>query len=165
MFGCAGSLLLHRLLSSCSKQAQGLLSSCSVWASCGGGFSCEAQALGHVGFFFLNKVFNSDNSCLYSFTVTRALAYVILHACVLSHVSHVQLCTTLWTAACQPPLSKGFSKQEYWSGLPCPPSGNRPNPGIEPVSLMSPALAAGSLPLAPRENPLNSLYNSLKKRK
>jgi len=83
MFGCAGSLLLHRLLSSCSKQAQGLLSSCSVWASCDGGFSCEAQALGHVGFFFLNKVFNSDNSCLYSFTVTRALAYVILHACVL----------------------------------------------------------------------------------
>ena len=156
MFGCAGSLLLHRLLSSCSKQAQGLLSSCSVWASCGGGFSCEAQALGHVGFFFLNKVFNSDNSCLYSFTVTRALAYVILHACVLSHVSHVQLCTTLWTAACQPPLSKGFSKQEYWSGLPCPPSGN--DPGIESVSHTNLHWQSGSLLLVLPGKPCTLSY-------
>ena len=37
----------------------------------------------------------------------------------------------------------GFSRQEYWSGLPCPPPGDVPNPGIEPVSLMSPALAGG----------------------
>ena len=42
----------------------------------------------------------------------------------------------------QAPLSKGFSKQEYWSGLLCPPPGNLPNPGIEPVSLKSPALAS-----------------------
>jgi len=35
----------------------------------------------------------------------------------------------------------GFSRQEYWSGLPCPPPGDLPNPGIEPMSLMSPALA------------------------
>ena len=39
--------------------------------------------------------------------------------------------------------------QEYWSGLPCPPPGDLPNPGIKPASLMSPALAGRSLPLAP----------------
>ena len=62
-------------------------------------------------------------------------------ACVLSHFSHVQLFETLWTVACHAPLSIGFSKQEYWSGLACPPPGDLPDPGIEPTSLMSPALA------------------------
>ena len=47
---------------------------------------------------------------------------------------------TLWTVACQAPLSMGFSRQEYWSQLPCPP-GDLPDPGIETASLMSPALA------------------------
>ena len=60
---------------------------------------------------------------------------------MLSRFSHVQLFATLWTAALQGPLSTGFSRQEYWSGLPCPPLGDLPDPGIEPVSLMSPALA------------------------
>ena len=50
---------------------------------------------------------------------------------------------TLWTAACQAPLSMGFSRQEPWSGLPCPPPGDLPDPGIEPESLISPALAGG----------------------
>ena len=45
--------------------------------------------------------------------------------------------------ACQAPLSMGFSRQEYWSGLPGPPPGDLPYPGIEPTSLMSPALADG----------------------
>ena len=44
----------------------------------------------------------------------------------------------------QAPLSMGFFRQEYWSGLPCPPPGDLPDPGIEPASLMSPALAGGS---------------------
>ena len=43
-----------------------------------------------------------------------------MHACMLSHISHVRLCATLWTAAHQAPLSTGFSRQEYWSGLPFP---------------------------------------------
>ena len=43
----------------------------------------------------------------------------------------------------QAPLSMGFSRQEHWSELPCPPLGDLPNPGIEPVSLTSPALAGG----------------------
>ena len=50
-----------------------------------------------------------------------------------SHFSCVQLCATLWTAACQAPLSMEFFRQEYWSGLPCPPSGGLPNPRVEPI--------------------------------
>jgi len=48
---------------------------------------------------------------------------------------------TLWTIARQAPLSMGFSRQEYWSGLPFPPPGDLPDPGMEPRSLKSPALA------------------------
>ena len=56
-----------------------------------------------------------------------------------------QSCPTLGTAARQAPLSLGFSRQEYWSGLPSPPPGNLPDPGIDPKSPGSPALAlAGS---------------------
>ena len=43
----------------------------------------------------------------------------------------------------QAPLSMGFSRQEYWGGLSCPPPGDLPDPGIEPLPLMSPALAGG----------------------
>ena len=49
----------------------------------------------------------------------------------------VQVFVTQWTVACQDPLSR----QEYWNGLPCPTPGNLPDPGIEPTSLKSPALA------------------------
>ena len=58
---------------------------------------------------------------------------------MLSCFSCVRLFATLWTR--QGPLSMGFSRQEYWSGLPCPPPGDLPDPGIEPTSLLSPALA------------------------
>ena len=57
--------------------------------------------------------------------------------------SHVQLFATLWTVARQAPLSVGFSRQEYWSGLPCSLPGDLPDPGIEPTSLISLALAGG----------------------
>ena len=60
--------------------------------------------------------------------------------CILSHFNYVQLFVTLWTIACQASLSMGFSRQEYWSRLPCPPPEDLPNPGTEPMSLMSPAL-------------------------
>ena len=50
---------------------------------------------------------------------------------------------TLWTVAPQALLSWGFFRQEYWSGLPCPPPGDLPIPGIEPTSLTSPELADG----------------------
>ena len=55
--------------------------------------------------------------------------------------SHVQLFETPRTVALRAPLSMGFSRQEYWSGLPGPPPGDLSNPGIEPGSLTSPALA------------------------
>ena len=64
-------------------------------------------------------------------------------ACLLSHFSHVWLFATPWTVTCQASLSMRFSRQEYWSGLPCPPPGDLPDPGIEPTSLMSPVLKGG----------------------
>ena len=58
----------------------------------------------------------------------------------LSHFSRVRLFVTSWTVAHQTPLSMGFSRQDYWSGLPCPLLGDLPDPGIVPMSLVSPAL-------------------------
>ena len=72
---------------------------------------------------------------------------------VLNCISRVRLCTTMWTVACQAPLSVGFCRQEYWSGLTFPPPGDLPNPGIKPASLISPALAGGFFtPSASRDN-------------
>ena len=74
--------------------------------------------------------------------------------CMLSLFSCVWLFATVWTVALQAPLSKGFSRQQYLSGLPFPPPGDLPDPGIKPVS---PALQVGSLPLAPPGKPLHPL--------
>ena len=60
------------------------------------------------------------------------------HRCVLSCFSHVWLFATLWTIAHEFPLSMGFSRRECWSGLPFPPPGDLPDPGMEPVSPASP---------------------------
>ena len=68
--------------------------------------------------------------------------HVIKHVCVLSLFSRVPLFATLWTVAHQATLSMGFSRQEYWSGLPCPPAGDLLDLGIKPMSLASPVLAA-----------------------
>ena len=62
---------------------------------------------------------------------------------VLSRFSRVRLFATVWTVARQAPLSMGFSRQEYWSGLPFASPGDLPDPGIKPASLMSPTLAGG----------------------
>ena len=64
-------------------------------------------------------------------------------------LSHVRLFATPWTVARQSPLSMGFPSQEYWSGLPFPPSGDLPNPGIEPMSL---ELAGGFFTTEPPGN-------------
>ena len=61
----------------------------------------------------------------------------VWHVCILSHFSHIWLFVSLWTVACQAPLSMGFSRQEYWNGLPCLPPGNLPDLGIEPMSYVS----------------------------
>ena len=70
--------------------------------------------------------------------------------CVLSHFSPVRLFVILWTAAHQAPLSMGFSRPEYWSGLPYPPPRDLPNQGIKP---QSPTLQADSLPAEPQGKP------------
>ena len=57
-----------------------------------------------------------------------------VRACLLSCFSPVHPCVTLWIVVPKAPLCMGFSRQEYWSGLPCPPPGDLPYPGIEPVS-------------------------------
>ena len=62
---------------------------------------------------------------------------------MLSRFSHVRLFATLWIIARQAPLSIRFFRQEYWSGLPCPPPRDPPDLGIDPSSLMSPAWAGG----------------------
>ena len=67
-------------------------------------------------------------------------------------VSHIQLFATPWTIACQAPLSMGFSRQRYWSGLPCLPPGYLPDPGIELMSPVSPALQMDSLQPSHRGN-------------
>ena len=61
----------------------------------------------------------------------KNLTLVCMHA---YSVAQLYLFVTLRTVAPQAPLSMGFSKKEYWSGLPCPPPGDLPNPGVEPAS-------------------------------
>ena len=76
--------------------------------------------------------------------------YVISELLLFSHSVESNSFACPWTVAHQAPLSKGFSQQEYWSGLPCLPPGDLPDPGIEP---MSPALQADSLPLDHQGSP------------
>ena len=73
----------------------------------------------------------------------------------LSHFSHVQLFVILWTGAYHAPSSMGFSRQEYWSGLPCLPLEDLPDPGTEPGS---PTLQVDSLPSAPPGKPKYERY-------
>ena len=75
----------------------------------------------------------------------QAAVETILHT--VRSLSRVRLFATPWTVACRAPLSVGFSRQGYRSGLPFPSPGNYPYPGIESVSPMSSALRVGSLPI------------------
>ena len=72
-----------------------------------------------------------------------------MNVCLLTRFSGIRLFVTLWTVAYQGPLSLEFSRQEYFSGLSCSPPGDLPEPGVELISLTSPALEAGSLSLVP----------------
>ena len=84
------------------------------------------------------------------------------NVCTLSHFSRVWLFATLWIVAHQAPLSVGFSRQEYCSGLSCPPPGDLPNPRTEPVA---PALQADSLPLSHGGSPQWNITGQKKKKK
>ena len=101
---------------------------------------------------FLNPAWRSGSSW---FTYCWNLAWRILSITLLTCewvklLSHVQLFETWWTVAYQAPLSMGFSRQEYWSGLPFPFPGGLPDPGIEP---RSPALEADILTSEPSGKP------------
>ena len=73
-------------------------------------------------------------------------------------IAIVQLFDTSWTVAHQAPLSMGFSRQEYWSGLPFPSPGDLPDPGVEP---MLPALAGRFLPLSRQGSPVVTAHMEL----
>ena len=80
---------------------------------------------------------------------------------MLSRFSCVQLFVILWTVAHQASLSMGFSRQEYWSGLPIPSPAGLPDLGIEPASPVTPALLAESLPETLLRLLINSKFNRL----
>ena len=89
--------------------------------------------------------------CWHGGSLSASWAYLVSVACcVLSRLSHVRFFVTLWTIAHQAPLSMGFPRQEYWSGLPFPSPGDLPDPGIKP---MCPALQADSLSLSQQGSP------------
>ena len=71
-----------------------------------------------------------------------------VRACIRAKLLQLRLTMTLWTVVHQAPLSMGFSRQEYWSGLPCPPPGDLPDPGIKSTSPVAPDLQAISLSLS-----------------
>ena len=79
--------------------------------------------------------------CVHARTHARAHSVALLLSCALVFAAP-------WTVDCQASRSMEFSRQQYWSGLSCPTPGDHSNPGIKPVSLASPVLAGGSLPLA-----------------
>ena len=84
---------------------------------------------------------------------TSASSALVVGACLVSRFNRVQLFLTLWTATYWTPLSMGFSRQEYWSGLLYLSPGDLPDSRIEPMIPMSPALLVGSLPTEPPGKP------------
>ena len=82
------------------------------------------------------------------YAISEVRSENVTYECMLSHFSHVQFFAILWTVACQALLSKGFSRQEYWSGLLFPPPRDLPYPGADPVSPMVPASQVYSLLLS-----------------
>ena len=87
--------------------------------------------------------------------VVLAFSIHLIMVCMLSCFSHVWLFATPWTTAFQASLSLGFSRQKYWSGLPCCPPGALPDAGMEPTSLMPPVLAGRFFALVPPGKPTN----------
>ena len=133
--------------------------------ACFSGFS-HANALLYLGFFFIGywmltlgksviMLSASAEGFPSELSSTAACELNLSLLCMLSHFSHVQLSVTLWTVTHQVPLSVGFSRQEYWSGLLCPPPRDFPDPGIEPHLLHLLHWQVDSLPPAPPGKPLS----------
>ena len=105
--------------------------------------------------FVICRLFNDghSNRCEVIYIVVLICISLIVRLTIFScaySLSHVRFFATPWTVACQAPLSMGFSRQGYWSGLPFPSPSDLPNPGIEPGS---PALQADSLLSEPPGKP------------
>ena len=101
----------------------------------------ELTEIRHEGTFWVMEMFylliSVVTICVYSAVRTPKDLFILLHGKKRKKVkslSHVRLFVTPWTVAHQAPLSMGFSRQEYWSGLPFPSPGDLSNPGIEPTS-------------------------------
>ena len=116
----------------CRELSSVLCDDLEWWDSVGGQW--EVQEGGTLVCLWLIHVDVWQRSTQYSKAIILQLKIVAVQS-----LSHVPLFATLWTVVCQAPLSVEFSRQEYCSGLPCPPPGIFP--GMEPESLMSPALA------------------------
>ena len=110
---------------------------------------CPKPTLMFLFFSLIMRIFKTN---IYFFDCTRSLMWhvgslvvcvcVCVRGCTCTH-SVVSNCVTPWTVAHQASLSMGFSRQEYWSRMSFPSPEDLPGPGIEPVSLVSPALASG----------------------
>ena len=87
----------------------------------------------------IDRICERGQPCFVSDFRGESIQFYNIHACVWSHFSHVWLFVTLWMVALQTPLSMGFSRQAYWSGLLCPPLGDLPDRD----QTLSPALAGG----------------------
>ena len=103
---------------------------------------------------YINMISNTFINCheqraQWWICIRSALIMLWLCVCMLSCFSHVHHFVILWIVAHQAPLSMGFSRQEYWSGLPFPSPGNLPNPRIKSTSLMSFALIGRLLTTSP----------------
>ena len=80
-------------------------------------------------------------------------------ACMLSHFSHFRFFVTPWTAECQAPLSMGFPRQEYWSGVPFPSPGDLPHPGVHgPLAISSLNILEEMHSLGHQHNPTKLKY-------
>ena len=112
----------------------------------------EKLASGPLALHSATSVTGSNHQCCFYFQENFNMHFEspFIPLLVFSHFSHVQLFATLWTVTRQAPLSMGFSRQEYWSGLPWPPPKDLPDPGIKSAS---PVLQADSLPTEPPGKP------------
>ena len=106
--------------------------------------------------------FQIIHGCMIFLPILYSFSKCILSECGVSHFSCVQLFATLWTVAHQAPLSMEFSRQEHWNGLPCPPPGDLPDPGIKPVCSTSAALASGFFPTSAPGKPTFYVHDTLK---
>ena len=109
--------------------------------------SCNLLSVVHWIYTHIRKTWQIILKC-WIWVVNTWVFILLFSACVLSRFSRVQLFETPWTVAPQAPPSMGFSRQEYWSGVSCPPAGGPPHPGTGLTPPVSPVLQADSSPLS-----------------